>query len=74
MATPAGPHPAVRAPRTQVNGNEHLAFVVSVKNSGKFTEVGVVVQLKLKRAGSSKPPIMKTATIASIAPGQTAAR
>ena len=54
-----------------VKGASNLAFVVSVKNSGKFTEVGVVVQLKLKRVNSSKAPIVKSATISSIAPGQT---
>lgn len=58
--------------QNQVLGKSSLAFVVSVKNSGKFTEVGVTVQLKLKRVGSSKPPIVKTARIASIAPGETA--
>jgi hypothetical protein len=57
--------------QNQVQGKSTLAFVVSVKNSGKFTEVGVTVQLKLKRVGSSQAPIVKTARIASIAPGET---
>ena len=57
--------------QNQVEGQSSLAFVVSVKNSGKFTEVGVTVQLKLKRVGSSKAPIVKTADIPSIAPGET---
>jgi hypothetical protein len=57
--------------QNQVKGQSALAFVISVKNSGKFTEVGVTVQFKLKRAGSSKAPIVKTARIASIAPGET---
>ncbi len=42
-----------------------------MKNSGKFTEVGVNVQFKLKRVGSTQKPLVKTARIASIAPGQT---
>jgi hypothetical protein len=70
VATPQG---LTLQPGTQnmVQGKSTLAFVASVKNSGKFTEVGVTVQLKLKRVGSSKPPIVKTARIASIAPGET---
>jgi hypothetical protein len=69
----ASPQSLVLQAGTQnfVKGQSNLAFVVTVKNSGKFTEVGVVVQLKLKRVGSTKAPIVKTATIASIAPGQT---
>lgn len=57
--------------QNQVKGQSSLAFVVSVKNSGKFTEVGVGVQLKLKRAGSSQKPIVMTAHIPNIAPGET---
>jgi hypothetical protein len=56
----------------QVNGNQQLTFVVSVKNSGNFTEVGVDVVLTLKRAGSSAKPITKTVRITSIAKGATA--
>jgi hypothetical protein len=55
----------------QVLGKSNLEFVISVKNSGKFTEVGVNVQFKLKRVGSTQKPLVKTAKIASIAPGQT---
>jgi len=58
-------------PANTVVGNSQLVFVASVKNSGNFEEVGVAVKLTLQRVGSSKPPITKTVTIASIAKGAT---
>jgi len=54
-----------------LKGNRQLVFVVSVLNSGKFTEVGVGVRLSLKRAAGSGAPIVKTARIPSIAAGAT---
>jgi hypothetical protein len=53
-----------------VKGDKSLVFVVAVKNSGKFTEVGVMVRLTLKRVGGGAP-IVKTGRIASVAAGQT---
>jgi uncharacterized protein YceK len=55
-----------------VKGDKNLVFVVSVKNSGKFTEVGVMVKLTLKRVTGGGAPITQTKRIASIAAGQTA--
>jgi hypothetical protein len=55
----------------QVKGKD-LVFVVSVKNSGHSTEVGVKVQLKLKRVSGGGTTILKTARISSVAAGATA--
>ena len=54
-----------------VKGNKDLVFVVSVKNSGKYTEVDVPVKLTLKRA-SGGTPIVQTEHIASVTAGATA--
>ncbi|MEP6641813.1 MAG: hypothetical protein ABJB93_07875, partial [Gaiellales bacterium] len=54
-----------------VKGDKNLVFVVSVKNSGKFTEVGVMVKLTLTRVSGGGAPIVKTVRIASIAAGAT---
>ena len=59
-------------PINQVTGNKDLVFAVSVKNSGKFTEVGVTVKLTLKRVDGKGTPITLTQRIPSIAAGQTA--
>ena len=53
----------------QVTGNAQLVFVATVKNSGHFAEVGVVVQLKLKPPAGKGKPIIKKETIPRIAPG-----
>ena len=45
----AGPHPAAAARRTRSSATATSCSSSSVKNSGNFTEVGVNVQLKLKR-------------------------
>jgi hypothetical protein len=55
-----------------VKGDKNLVFAVSVKNSGKFTEVGVMVKLTLKRVDGKGSPITQTKRIASVAAGQTA--
>lgn len=54
-----------------VNGKSNLVFVVSVKNSGKSTEVDVPVKLTLKRVSGGGSPIVMTEHIASVAAGQT---
>ena len=59
-------------PRNTVVGNSQLVFVATIKNSGNFTEVGVNVQLKLKRANGSGKPIVKKAVISRIAKGASA--
>jgi CARDB len=56
----------------EVKGNKDLVFVVSVKNSGKFTEVDVTVKLTLKRANGTGAPIVETEHIPSVAAGATA--
>jgi hypothetical protein len=72
VATPQG-LTLQAGPPNFVKGNKDLVFVVSVKNSGKFTEVGVMVKLTLKLVGGGRAPIVKTARIASIAAGATEA-
>ncbi|HEY8860276.1 MAG TPA: hypothetical protein VIM27_12545 [Gaiellales bacterium] len=70
----ASPQTLILQPGTPnfVKGDKNLVFVVSVKNSGKFTEVGVMVKLTLKRVTGGGAPITQTKRIASIAAGQTA--
>jgi hypothetical protein len=72
VASPAG---TTLQPGTlnRVDGNDKLVFVVSVQNSGKFTEVGVNVRLTLKRSSGGGAVIEKTESIPSIAPGATEA-
>jgi hypothetical protein len=55
-----------------VKGDKNLVFAVQVKNSGKFTEVGVMVKLTLKRVDGKGTPITQTQRIASVGAGQTA--
>jgi hypothetical protein len=71
VATPQG-LTLQAGPPNFVKGDKNLVFVVSVKNSGKFTEVGVLVKLTLKRVDGKGTPIVKTGRIASVAAGQTA--
>jgi hypothetical protein len=59
-------------PTEKVRGDKNLVFAVSVKNSGKFTEVAVAVRLTLKRVDGRGTPIVLTQHIPSVAPGQTA--
>jgi CARDB len=54
-----------------VKGNKDLVFVVSIKNSGKSTEVDVPVKLTLKRVSGGGTPIVQTEHIPSVAAGQT---
>ena len=68
VATPAG-KTLEPGPINQVLGNSQLAFVATVKNSGHFAEVGVVVQLKLKPPSGKGNTIVKKQTIQRIAPG-----
>jgi len=58
-------------PTNALVGNDQLVFSASVKNSGHFTEVGVVVELKLKRTDGKGNPIVKKQTIHRIGPGAT---
>jgi hypothetical protein len=55
----------------RIKGDSQLAFVATIKNSGHFTEVGVVVQLKLKPPAGKGKTIVKKQTILRIAPGAT---
>jgi hypothetical protein len=59
-------------PENSVNGNKSLVFVVSVKNSGHYTEDDVAVRLTLKRVQGGGAPIVMTQHIATVAAGQTA--
>jgi hypothetical protein len=70
VATPA--NTLQPGPTNQVKGNKDLVFVVSVKNSGNFTEVDVPVKLTLKRVNGGGTPIVETEHIASVAKGATA--
>jgi len=70
VASPAG-KTLQAGPANFVVGNQSLVFVAAVKNGGNFQEVSVPVKLTLQQVGSSKPPITKTVTIASIAKGAT---
>jgi hypothetical protein len=70
VASPGG-NTLQPGPTNQVKGNKDLVFVVSVRNSGNFTEVDVPVKLTLKRASGSGAPIVETEHIPSIAKGQT---
>lgn len=58
-------------PLNRIKGDSQLAFVATIKNSGHFTEVGVVVQLKLKPPAGKGKTIVKKQTILRIAPGAT---
>jgi hypothetical protein len=58
-------------PQNKVVGNSQLVFVATIKNSGNFAEVGVNVQLKLKRVSGGGKPIVKRATIPRIGKGAT---
>ncbi|HEX5250369.1 MAG TPA: hypothetical protein VFW14_11935 [Gaiellales bacterium] len=70
VATPSG-KTLEPGPLNRIKGDSQLAFVVRIKNSGHFAEVGVVVQLKLKPPAGKGKTIVKKQTIQRIAPGAT---